>query len=118
MALFERNNFEGQILVLDDNVYSDNTIRNCTIVYSGGQFSMVGNRLIDVKWHFAGPAARTVALLSGFFQGGGESRQLVEQLLRTAMPSQPGGSPAASSEALQGGGDGEGIAQSKVGEDK
>lgn len=83
MALFESNTFIGQRIQLDGHRFVRNHFENCVLVFGGGPLSMVENQLDGVRWEFVDAAARTVALLSSFYQTGGESKQFVELLLST-----------------------------------
>jgi hypothetical protein len=84
MALFEDNTFVGQRIQMDGHRFIRNRFENCVLVYAGGPLSMVDNVLSGTTWEFIEEAGRTVALLSSFYQSGGETKQFVERLLSTA----------------------------------
>jgi hypothetical protein len=79
--LFRDNTFVGQRIQVDGARYERNRFENCVLVYGGGPLHMVDNVLVGVRWEFVDAAARTVGLLSSFYQQGGESRQFVSALL-------------------------------------
>ncbi len=53
---FENQTFANQNITLDYNTFVGGVIRNCTLYYYGGEFSLVGTRLENVKFAMAGPA--------------------------------------------------------------
>jgi len=83
MADYRNNYFEGQSIQVDGSIFRNNVFKNCQIVYGGGSLDFSGNELQNSHWHFVDDAARTVALLSSFYQQGGSSRQYVEYLMST-----------------------------------
>jgi hypothetical protein len=54
---------ENETLVLEETLFIDSTIRDCHLVYSGGDFELSNCRLMNCKIHFMGSAARTNHLL-------------------------------------------------------
>jgi hypothetical protein len=91
MANFTNNTFVGQQIQIDGNEFKGNVFTNCVLIYGGGSLTFVDNRLNGVRWEFVDAAARTIALLGSFYQGGGESRTFVESMLATMgkTPSPP-----------------------------
>jgi hypothetical protein len=83
MANFSGNTFTGQRIKLDDNTFDGNNFTNCILVYGGGPLTFNNNSLNSVQWEFVDDAARTLGLLSSFYQGGGQSKQFIEMLLST-----------------------------------
>ncbi len=83
MVNYSNNTFIGQKIKLDGDTYTGNTFRHCLLVYGGGPVKMVGNSLTGVRWEFVDAAARTIGLISSFYQIGGESKKFVETLLST-----------------------------------
>ena len=73
----------NQKIVLDGKSFRDCIFQNCILIYGGGQLSMVGNKLFGVKWEFVDAAARTLGLISSFYQSGDSSKIFVEELLST-----------------------------------
>ena len=97
MARFEKNVFVGQRIQIDGHQFIGNTFENCVLVYGGGPLSLTGNRLENVRWEFTDAAARTVGLLSSFYQEeGSDSRRFVELVLSThgKATGQPAPTPA------------------------
>ncbi len=60
-----------------------NTFQNCVLVYGGGPLTFSDNILNGIRWEFVDNAARTLGLLSSFYQSGGQSKEFVEVLLST-----------------------------------
>jgi hypothetical protein len=87
MANYSNNLFVGQKIQLDGHTFTNNTFQNCVLVYGGGPLRMVGNSLTGVQWEFVDAAARTVGLISSFYQSGGDSKHFVERLLFTDIRS-------------------------------
>jgi hypothetical protein len=83
MAIYSGNTFTGQRLKLDDNTFESNNFTNCILVYGGGPLIFNNNSLNGVQWEFVDNAARTLGLLSSFYQAEGQSKQFVEILLST-----------------------------------
>ncbi|MBB1389518.1 hypothetical protein H5185_08790 [Shewanella sp. SG44-6] len=83
MAIYTSNTFIGQRIKLDDNTFEGNKFTNCILVYGGGPLTFNNNSLNSVQWEFVDDAARTLGLLSSFYQGGGQSQQFIEMLLST-----------------------------------
>ena len=83
MAEFESNVFENQTLHLDGHKYVNNTFKDCTLIYGGGPLHFNENKLFNVRWEFIDSAARTLSLLSSFYQSGEVSREFVMHILST-----------------------------------
>jgi len=83
MAEYSNNVFSGQRILVDGSTFTNNTFINCVLVYGGGPLSFSGNNLNNVRWDFIDSAARTLGLLSSFYQTGGSSKEFVEFLLST-----------------------------------
>ena len=83
MANYSGNTFTGQRIKLDDNVFEGNKFTNCILVYGGGPLTFSNNSLNGVQWEFVDNAARTLGLLSSFYQVEGQSKQFIEMLLST-----------------------------------
>lgn len=81
MANFRGNTFVGQRMQLDGHDFTENVFQDCVLVYGGGPLKFSGNVLTNVKWEFVDSAARSIALLSSFYQSGGEGRKFVEFVL-------------------------------------
>jgi hypothetical protein len=59
---YEKRSFKDETLALDGNEYIDCTFENCTMVYSGGSFTLEPFAFDGVHWRFAGPAGRGVEI--------------------------------------------------------
>ena len=83
MTKYTGNTFIGQKLKLDGSEFTGNIFKNCILVYGGGPLHFSGNSLDNTKWEFVDNAARTIGLLSSFYQSEGSSKEFVELLLST-----------------------------------
>lgn len=83
MAVYSQNTFVGQRIQLDGHTFNGNQFQNCVLIYGGGPLSFSNNSLNGVRWEFVDDAARTLGLLSSFYQSGGESKEFIEFLLST-----------------------------------
>jgi len=82
MAEYRDKDFTGQTVQLDDNTFTGCTFRDCTLVFRGsGPLTLNANHFKEnVKWAFAGYAARTIEFMTGIYHGAGEGgRQLIEK---------------------------------------
>lgn len=55
--------FEGGEVTLDFNEFVDCEMLGCTLIYHGGDFSLVRTRLVGVKFGLAGAANNTLSFL-------------------------------------------------------
>jgi len=83
MAIYNSNSFTGQRIKLDGNTFEGNKFTNCVLVYGGGPLTFSNNSLNGVQWEFVDDAARTLGLLSSFYQAEGQSKKFIEMLLST-----------------------------------
>jgi hypothetical protein len=83
MANYIGNRFIGQRIKIDGSTFTGNVFQNCVLVYGGGSLDFSNNSLNGVRWEFVDSAARTIALLSSFYQSEGSSQKFVETLLST-----------------------------------
>ena len=83
MARYENNTFVGQRIQIDGHEFIANRFNNCVLVYGGGPLVLNGNIFDNVQWQFIDAAARTVYLLSSFYQQGGEAKRFIELMLAT-----------------------------------
>lgn len=81
MAMYSQNVFEGQRIQLDGSTFDGNSFTNCVLVYGGGPLTFSNNTLTNTRWEFVDAAARTLGIISSFYQSGGGSKQFVEHLL-------------------------------------
>ena len=83
MATYSQNVFDGQRIQIDGHTFEGNQFKNCVLIYGGGPLSFSNNALNGVRWEFVDSAARTLGLVSSFYQNGGDSKEFVETLLST-----------------------------------
>lgn len=83
MATFKGNTFNNQRLEIDGHIYINNTFRDCVLIYGGGPLQFNNNNLVNVRWEFIDSAARTLGLLSSFYQSGGHAQNFVKEILST-----------------------------------
>lgn len=57
--------FESQTLIIDDTLYSNCVLINCTLEYSGGPVAFERTRMRGCHYVFFGRARRTVHFLQG-----------------------------------------------------
>src|SRR5207245_839867 len=105
MALYEHNTFIGRRIQIDGHQFRGNTFRNCVLVYGGGSCVLTENVLENVQWQFIDAAARTLFVLSSFYQRGGEGQRFVESVLTTfgkPVETAPSSSPTTASAEVVG----------------
>ena len=59
---FENQTFTDDV-TLDYNTFINCTIKDCTILYHGGEYSLQNTTFVNVKFALAGPANNTLAFL-------------------------------------------------------
>ncbi len=65
MHTVQSRTFEDEVLVIDDTLYSDCVLINCTLEYSGGPVAFERTRMRGCQYVFFGRARRTVHFLQG-----------------------------------------------------
>lgn len=65
MQTVQNRTFEGEVLTLDDTLYCDCVLINCTLEYSGGPVAFERTRMRGCHYVFFGRARRTVHFLQG-----------------------------------------------------
>lgn len=65
MQTVQNRTFEGEILSIDDTLYSDCVLINCTLEYSGGPVAFERTQMRGCQYVFFGRARRTVHFLQG-----------------------------------------------------
>jgi hypothetical protein len=80
MAQYSRNTFVGTRIALDGNDFQGNVFNQCILVYGGGPLNFVNNTVSNSSWQFVDAAARTISLLSSFYQSEA-GKEFVHQLL-------------------------------------
>lgn len=63
MEIVQNEVLSGKAIVIDDKMFVNGKYTNCTLLYSGGEFSAVNTSFDNCKVNFAGAAQRTAALL-------------------------------------------------------
>ena len=59
---FENQTFTDDV-TLDYNEFTDCEIKNCKVMYCGGEFSLIRTKLLNVKFALGGAANNTLILL-------------------------------------------------------
>ena len=63
--------FEGQDVTLDFHHFDHCTFKDCRLVVHGfGDFEFLNCDVISCRWHFSGPAAVTMKVLTQLYRGG------------------------------------------------
>ena len=60
---FQGQVFESAEVTLDYNEFIDCELRNCVLLYHGGDFSLTRTKLINVQFGLAGAANNTLSFL-------------------------------------------------------
>ena len=55
--------FNQEIVVLDEQRFTNCHLINCELRYSGGEFVLAGTSMVGCKWTFGGAAQRTLTLM-------------------------------------------------------
>ena len=76
----------GIDVTLDYNEFIDCKIRDCVVLYHGGEFSLVRTRLTNVRFGLGGPANNTLGFLKLVRSNG---PHLVDALLDQGWPATP-----------------------------
>ena len=63
MAVFNKETFRSERIILDDNSYHDCILIDCEIVYRGGDVHLNFTTQGTSHWTFEGPALSTVKFL-------------------------------------------------------
>ncbi len=71
MNKYEGKDFKNDSFVMDECFFVNCVLRECDLFYSGGDTDWLNLRMENCRWHFRGPALRTVQLLVqvGMLQG-------------------------------------------------
>lgn len=59
---YEGKTFEKQTFVIEDSFFVNCVLRDCDLFYSGGDSEWINLRFEGCRWHFRGPALKTVQL--------------------------------------------------------
>lgn len=82
---YRDKDFSGEDVLLDGNVFTGCTFRNCRLIFAARDVFQVGacNFNENIKWHFDGPAALTLQFLTAIYHEAGEGgRELVENTFK------------------------------------
>ena len=60
---YEGQTFEKQSFVVEESFFVNCVLRDCDLFYSGGDFEWLNMRLENSRWHFRGPALKTMQLM-------------------------------------------------------
>jgi uncharacterized protein YjbI with pentapeptide repeats len=79
----EKQNFQGERVVLDNHTFVDCVFRRCILVYSANtEISLTNCRFEEVEWEFDGPAARVLSFLHATYQNGRDGEEFVRAIFR------------------------------------
>jgi hypothetical protein len=79
--------FTGGQVTLDYNEFVDCEIRDCLLVYHGGEFSLVRTKLVNVRFGLGGAANNTLGFLKLVRANG---QELLDSLLDQGPQPEPG----------------------------
>ena len=80
MARMEGQRYEGVAVSLDGNDFVNCVFDRCTLEFGGSaDVRLAGSTITNCRWNFIGPAARTIAFMTGLYQGG--ARDAMEAML-------------------------------------
>ncbi len=82
---FEKQTFTTDV-TLDYNEFIDCTIRDCVVMFHGGEFTLVRTKLLNVRFGLGGPANSTLVFLRLVRANG---QYLLDELLNAAEPPEP-----------------------------
>jgi hypothetical protein len=63
IAKHEGKTFEKQSFVMEECFFVNCVLRDCDLFYSGGDFDWLNLRFENSRWHFRGPALKTMQLM-------------------------------------------------------
>jgi hypothetical protein len=66
MKIFKNQTLTNQTIVLEDVVLIECTLKDCDVFYSGGDAEYQNLKLDNTRFHWRGPAAKTVQTLASF----------------------------------------------------
>ena len=59
---YEGKTFTKQAFVLEESYFVNCVLKDCDLFYSGGDLEMLNCQMIEVHWHFRGPALKTMQM--------------------------------------------------------
>ena len=60
---YEGQTLEKQILIVEETYIVNSVLRDCDLFYSGGDFEWANANYVNCRWHFRGPALKTMQLM-------------------------------------------------------
>lgn len=64
MTKHENQEFKNKLFTMEECLFVNCVLRECDLVYSGGDVEWMNLRFENCRWHFRGEALRTVQLLN------------------------------------------------------
>jgi hypothetical protein len=83
MAVYQKNKFFDQDIVLCNNEYRDCEITRCRFIYdASGPMVISDCKMIDCSWFFDGAARDTLGFLSAIYNtdGDGDTKNMFDEL--------------------------------------
>jgi hypothetical protein len=62
MNMIQGKTINGGAFVVEECVFVNSVLRDCDLFYSGGDFEYVNTTFENCRWHFRGPALKTIQL--------------------------------------------------------
>jgi hypothetical protein len=62
MTKYEGKTLAKAVFVVEDCCFLNCELKDCDLFYSGGDFDFVNLKMNDCRWHFRGPALKTIQL--------------------------------------------------------
>jgi hypothetical protein len=66
MKIYKNRTLEKEAIILEDVCLIDCTLKDCDVFYSGGDAEYQNLKLDNTRFHWRGPAAKTVQTLLSF----------------------------------------------------
>jgi len=66
MQRYEKATLTKAALVMEECYFVDSVLNDCDLFYSGGDVEMINTRLDNCRFHWRGPAQKTVQTLMQF----------------------------------------------------
>jgi hypothetical protein len=63
MEKYEGKTLNKAVFVVEDCFLINCVLRDCDLFYSGGDFECVNVQFQDCRWHFRGPALKTMQMM-------------------------------------------------------
>jgi hypothetical protein len=65
IAKYEGKTLEKQAFVIEECCFMNCVLRECDLFYSGGDSEWMNTQMENCRWHFRGPALKTLQLAGG-----------------------------------------------------